>query len=355
MPHAPISVPGLVGRSLGSRLGCIIVAGALAAAGCGGDDDERRSPSPAATEQAALQKLPPAAEGETDVRKTGATAVAVENDWMAAGAGAVWLTGQNRVLRLDPETGRTVATVEVPQAPCLGTVTGFGAMWTATCTPGGLARIDPATNQVSDHLPLAVASATGGEGSIGAGRDGIWLVVDGPGCSGCRLARVDPESMRVTVRVRVAEGSASVRGDGRFVWVTQPDASTVQQVDARRARVVRTVRVGTAPLFLAVAYGAAWTLNQVDGTVTRVDARTGKTTTVRADLAAGGNDIAAGGGWVWARASTVLLVRIDPRTSKVVERYGPAVGGGNIAVGFGAVWIGAIDVNALWRMPIPAG
>ncbi|MGZ8649234.1 MAG: hypothetical protein ACXW08_11495, partial [Solirubrobacteraceae bacterium] len=77
-------------------------------------------------------------------------------------------------------------------------------------------------------------------------------------------------------------------------------------------------------------------------------------TTVRADLAAGGNDIAAGGGWVWARASTVLLVRIDPRTSKVVERYGPAVGGGNVAVGFGAVWIGAIDVSTLWRMPIPA-
>jgi virginiamycin B lyase len=336
----------------GSLIVLIVMVGVVGCGGADGDTSGRSSPAPASNEQAG-EKLPTAAPGETDVRKAGATAVSVDGDWLAAGAGGVWLTGQNQVLRLDPATGRVVATIEVPQAPCMASATGFGALWTATCTPGGLARIDPETNQVTDHVRLRVASALGGEGSIGVGTDGIWVIIDGSSCSGCRLARVDPATMRVSARVPVTDGSAAVRAGVGFIWITNPDANTVQQVDPRRERVVRTVEVGVAPLFLAVAYGAAWTLNQVDGTVTRVDAGTGRTKTISADLAGAGGDIAAGGQWVWARATAVLLSRIDPRTNEVVERYGPAVGSGGVAVGYGAVWIAAHDVDTVWRLPIP--
>jgi virginiamycin B lyase len=325
------------------------VAGVLAGiVACGGDDgggSERGSPTPAAKERVA-QELPAAAPGETDVREAGATAVSVDGDWLAAGAGGVWLTAKNSVLRLDPSTGRVVATVAVPQAPCMASVTGFGALWTATCSPAGLARIDPGTNQVTDHVRLRVASALGGEGSIGVGTDGIWLVVDGPGCSGCRLIRVDPETMHMNARVRVSEGSAAVRGG------LAPFGSRIP-TQAPSSRWTPGASRSYEPSRLA-AYGAAWTLNQVDGTVTRVDARTGRTTTIEADLAGSGGDMAAGGQWVWARASAVLLSRIDPRTSKVVERYGPAVGSGGVAVGYGAVWIAAHDVDTVWRLPIPS-
>jgi virginiamycin B lyase len=333
------------------------VAGVLAGIGaCGGDDGDdgaRRSPAPTSGDRAA-QDLPAAAQGETDLREAGATAISVDTGWLAAGAGGVWSTNEDGVVRLDPSTGRVVATIKLPEGvPCLATETGFGALWTATCGPGGLARVDPARNQATEHVRLPVAVALGAEGSIGVGTDGVWLVVDGPDCSGCRLVRVDPGTMRVTARVTVDEGSHGVRTGAGFLWVTNPDANTVQQVHPRRERVVRTVGVGVAPFSLAVAHGAAWTLNQVDGTITRVDARTGRTKTIAADLAGGGGAIAAGGGWIWARASAVLLSRIDPRTNKVVERYGPAVGSGGVAVGYGAVWIGAHDINTVWRLPIP--
>jgi streptogramin lyase len=71
----------------------------------------------------------------------------------------------------------------------------------------------------------------GGEGSVGAGA--VWLVVDGPGCFACRLARVDPRSLRVTDRIRVIAGAAGVRVTNGEVWVTNPDGDVVQRVDPR--------------------------------------------------------------------------------------------------------------------------
>lgn len=61
----------------------------------------------------------------------------------------------------------------------------------------------------------------------------------------------------------------------------------------------------------------------------------------------------AGGGWVWARGQGYLLSRIDPRTNRVVLRYGPSSGSGGVVLGFGAVWISAHDVAKVWRLPLP--
>jgi DNA-binding beta-propeller fold protein YncE len=94
----------------------------------------------------------------------------------------------------------------------------------------------------------------GGEGSVGAGA--VWLVVDGPGCFACRLARVDPRSLRVTDRIRVIAGAAGVRVTNGEVWVTNPDGDVVQRVDPRRRRVVRTIRTGDMPRFLTTGDGA---------------------------------------------------------------------------------------------------
>lgn len=108
-------------------------------------------------------------------------------------------------------TGRRTATVPVPAGPCEASAFGLGAVWTATCARPGLARIDPATNRQTGHVRLPVPRYLGGEGSVGVGAGAVWLVVDGPGCFACRLARVDPQSLRVTDRIRVIAGAAGVR------------------------------------------------------------------------------------------------------------------------------------------------
>lgn len=290
---------------------------------------------------------------ETDVADTGAQKIAITGDWLSAGEQGVWLSGEEAIYRLDPTTGATVATIKVPEGPCEASAVGLGAVWTATCSKSGLARIDPKTNKVTDHLQLEIPLSMGGEASIGVGDGSVWLVLNGSDCIGCRVAQIDPKKMRVVKQIPVSPGSAGVRYGENAVWVTNPDENTVTKIDPRTRKVVRTSEVGAHPRFFAVGEGAVWTLDQAEGHVSRLDPGTGQTTTIDLGFAGEGGDLTTGGGWVWARGAVQLLARIDPRTNQVAETYGPASGSGAVIVGYDAVWFSAHDIGTVWRMPLP--
>ena len=312
-------------------------------AACGGGSDESAKPS----DTTATTPV------GTNIDEAGAKTIPITGDWLAAGEGGIWLSGESGLYRLDPATGRRTATIPVRQGPCEASDVGFGAVWTATCGVPGLAKIDPSTNRLAGHVPLAVPAALDGEGSVGAGEGGVWIVVDGPGCTGCRVARIDPRTMKVTSKVTVQEGSATARTGEGAVWIANPEQNVVQEIDPISEKVVRTVKTGPGPRFFEVGEGAAWTLNQGDGSVTRIDAATGETRNVDAGVPGEGGDLTVGGGSVWARGGDEpLLVRIDPDRNRVVTRYGPPSGSGAVTVGAGAVWISAHDINTVWRLPL---
>jgi virginiamycin B lyase len=291
---------------------------------------------------------------ETDIRKAGAKKIRISAEWLAAGFGAVWVSNppEQVLYRLDPRSGRVVGTIHVPQEPCQASATGFRAVWTATCGTLGLARIDPTTNRVRGLAPVEVSSAVGDAGSIAAGAGGVWLVADSQACSACVLARVNPQTLRVAARIPIRQFAAGVRVGYGAVWVTNPMANLVQKVDPRTNKVVRTTPVAGSPRFLAVGENGVWTLNQLDGSITRLDPVTaGVKARIQGGIKGTGGDMTTGGGWVWARGAQRLLTRIDPRTNRIVERYGPALGDGSVIVGFGAVWISVVDANTLWRLP----
>ena len=74
-----------------------------------------------------------------------------------------------------------------------------------------------------------------------------------------------------------------------------------------------SIPVGPSPRFLAAGAGAVWTLNQGDGTVSRVDPVSNRlAATIRTDVPGPGGDIAVGAGRVWVRATRTLLSVIDP-------------------------------------------
>jgi virginiamycin B lyase len=300
-----------------------------------------------------------AAEAPTvDIEAAGANKITIDGDWLTAGAGAVWVTDGQRgvVSRLNPTTGQIDARISI-SSPCEASDFGLDAVWTATCGPYGLARLNPATNKVSAFLKMNVTRMWRGEASIGVGTNAVWVVLDTAKCIACRLARVvsRPRSLRIVKRIAIRSGGAGVRFGEGAVWVTNPALGLVQKIDVARNRVVATTKVGPTPRFFAVGEGDVWTLNQNDGSVTRLDPASGAVAaTIAAGVVGSGGDMTAGGGWIWARGTDILLTQIDPRTNTVVRRYGPPSGSGAAVVGFGAVWVSAHDISTIWRLPLPS-
>ena len=341
-----------MGRTFGCRAAVVAVL-LLSSAGCGGGEGSAAKSAGTAT-AAETPASTPAPDAPIDIEKAGAARIDIWGDWLAAGAGGVWLSGERALYRLDPDNGRQTATIPVSEGPCEASDVGFGAVWTATCKTPGLAKIDPVRNRVAAHVALAVPATIDGEGSVGAGEGGVWLVTDGPGCVQCRVARVNPDSMKVTGSVKVKSGAATVRTGEGAVWVANPGKDIVQRIDPTKLKVTRTVKTGAGPRFFDVAEGAVWTLNQGDGSVTRIDPDTGTTTQIEAGVPGDGGDLTAGGGSVWAHGTGPLLTQIDARTNRVIKRYGPSSGSGAVIVGGGAVWVSAHDVKTVWRLPLDA-
>jgi streptogramin lyase len=115
---------------------------------------------------------------------------------------------------------------------------------------------------------------------------------------------------------------------------------------------VVSTQVGPTPRFLAVGEGGVWTLNQGDGSLTRLDPASGEVvTTISAQVIGEGGDITTGLGSVWVRGSDFLLTSVDPGTNAVDARYGPPSGSGGVIVASGAVWLSAHFVGKVWRLP----
>jgi streptogramin lyase len=117
---------------------------------------------------------------------------------LTAGAGSIWLASfaDATLIRLDPETATVDATIplvlpgEEPGSDWKFLPTHVDAnedgVWVSTAR-GAVARIDPATNDVVDVVPLPPE----GTGGVVIGRDAVWLDNSGGG-----IIRVDPETHR---------------------------------------------------------------------------------------------------------------------------------------------------------------
>src|SRR5207237_4633662 len=100
----------------------------------------------------------------------------------------------------------------------------------------------------------------------------------------------------------------------------------------------------------ATGGGAIWTLNQGDGTVSRIDVRTKKlVTNIDAGLPGSGGEIAYGEGFVWVTVFEFPLTQIDPATNKVIKQWAGS-GGAAVRVGHGSVWLSNLRQQNVWRI-----
>jgi ABC-type branched-subunit amino acid transport system substrate-binding protein/DNA-binding beta-propeller fold protein YncE len=222
---------------------------------------------------------------------------------LAAGAGALWVGNGGgevgnftvSISRVDPKTRAITRTVRLGDqtdsvfTPTFnwgfpGIAVGAGAVW-ATNPARSISRIDPATGRI-------VATVDAEAGSIVAGDEGVW-VIGGPG-----VMRIDPRTNRVGERIPIGSQSPSgIAVGGGSVWVTAEEEGLVWRIEPGPDPSTRTIDVGTGVTYIAYGAGAVWTANYIDGVVSRIDPRTNAVTD-RIPIGAA-QALAAGAGSVW--------------------------------------------------------
>jgi streptogramin lyase len=213
-------------------------------------------------------------------------------------------------------------------------VVGQGGVWTVRFRY--LFNVDPSHSEVRDRLPLAFGISF--SVNLAEGSDKIWVAYDGgldevnPATGEQREAIVSATDRPVANDVAVGAGSVWLGGsDGRLVRF---DPVTGRDL----------ARTGLDPIdAIAFGHGSVWTLDTVDGTVTRYDPGTMRPVQeivmpTAADYLVSG-DVA-----VWALSTSVgTISRIDPSTNDaaIAGRVGANPSG--LAAGLGAVWVGDED------------
>ena len=114
---------------------------------------------------------------------------------------------------------------------------------------------------------------------------------------------------------------------------------------------VATIAIGPKPRFLAAGGGSVWTLNQGDGTVSRVNEKSRKLmATIQVGIPGAGGDICYGAESVWPSVFDVPLTRIDATTNQVIKQW-VGYGGDSLRFGFDSIWITDYKKGLLWRIP----
>ncbi len=252
----------------------------------------------------------------------------------AASDDAVWLRDSRAgtVVRVGAKDNKVSPSVSIGGKPCGSLVSAFTSVWAPSCGDRTVVRINPADLKVTGKADVEVADA---DGRIASGLGSIWVVTDRKGI----VTRIDPDTNQPVAVIHVLGGAAAVLFHGDALWVTSGSGKTLTRINPNNNEIVELIDVGPEPVRLAAADGVVWTLNRGDGSVTRVDTATNKavvTISIGKDVAAG--DIAAGEGAVWVSAPGVPLVRIDPRTNKVAQRF-TGDGGGAVFVAHGSLWL----------------
>jgi YVTN family beta-propeller protein len=332
----------------------------LTAAGCSGSAD---TPS-----------IPPSTQPPRMATGTGVTVPAFDRGRFAAviplpGAGPMtvahgllWvLDATGRVVRIDPRTNAVVGKPLRVPADAAAIAVAQGALWVTRVADGDLgapgndavARIDPATGRTLATItvgraPLDVAATPGT----------VWVTNAGAG--GDSVARIDPRTNRPAGRpVHTGASPQSLAVGGGSLWVANHDAGTVTRIELASGKVVADIPVPSEPHRVAYGAGAAWVGNWHDNSVSRIDPATNRV--VGSPIPIGSHpagNLVVGAGGVWstsddradAAPEDVVVVRIHPQVNRAVETI--AVGGHpiDVAATAGAVWVSVANPGRLLRI-----
>jgi streptogramin lyase len=297
----------------------IIGALALAGVACAGDviGDYPSPPPPAITAS-------PTAEAESDEGILAEIPVEGSPCFLAEAAGRVWVTSfdGNELNEIDPTTNEVVHTYAMPEEPC-GMVVDHGTLWIES--PSMLVRFDAERREVIDRFRIE-----GGVFGLASAPSGLW------GLSGRDdvVLQLDPRSGRVVGRVEIEGPLTGLAVQGDAIWTISGREAIVRIDPAAHAIVERFVLESYEPEGLAIDGNTLWVSSSFEGDVLQVDARTGKVRdriTVDGSLFGG---VVVGDSY-WVSGSNGTIYRVDARSGELEGQvelvgFGPVPAAGNL-------------------------
>jgi streptogramin lyase len=263
-----------------------------------------------------------------------------------ADAAGVWVQRDREVVRVDPRSNRVVARLPMgPPGSDLGAV-GDGSLWLTQVAQGTVTRMDPATGRTVATIRVPGAEATQGI-DVAAGAGVVWVAYDLGTLGGTILARIDPATDTVAATVKLADSEVALAVSDRAVLVLTRGVTTsglAYQIDAATSRVVARIQACRGGNAAAYGAGAFWIACD-EGQLLRVDPVAHR---LAATVALGGAADSAGRvateeSAVWVTNLGDTLFRADPQTNTIVGSL-PVTGARaanitDLAVGSGAVWL----------------
>jgi hypothetical protein len=180
------------------------------------------------------------------------------------GDGSVWATdASGTLLRIDPTTGRTLASVSVQ-----GTVSwqpqlaaGFGSIWVGSGDNHAVIRVDAKAMRIV--ATIGGISEADSLLPVGVGFGSVWAQANAAGGSGI-LYRIDPGTNTIVASIQLGiparggqYGGTDIAFDDTSVW-TGDTSPTVTRVDPATNQVVATLGVGRTPEWVVVGAGSVW-------------------------------------------------------------------------------------------------
>jgi DNA-binding beta-propeller fold protein YncE len=270
---------------------------------------------------------------------------------VAAGAGSVWILSRGptscaparscTVSRIDPDSNRLVGTPTRLPADGWDLAVGAGSVW-ATQFDGRLVRIDARTGRISVRIsarPIYFGSVvTFGGGFVWTGND------DERNHSGS-VSKIDPATNRVVGNLAGLGSPESIAFGQGAVWVAD-HAGWLVKINPKTLKVVARRRLDFGPHGVVVTAHAVYVADAHGGRLLEADPATAKVRRI-AELSPGPITPVVGAGWIWSSSAEAWgdttkddrVMRIDPRTLRIVQTLHLGGNVPSVAFGFGSVWV----------------
>ncbi len=306
-------------------------------------------------------------EGQSSAKKAGAQSAGrvtetlrtlPSSQYMAIGAGSLWMAndGDFSITRVDLTTSEVVAKIKASgdqRSACdicnpQSVAASGDQIWFTDRATKSVSRIDPETNRIAESIRVGILPY-----DIAIDGDTLWITDFDNGL----VVRFDTDKKRVVSKIDDLIGPTGIVLGAGSVWVIDHSASKLARIDPKKNKIIDEIEVGYRPENVEFGEGGVWTANYANFSVSHVDPKTNKEVArIQPDMSTGMFGVAIGGGSVWAtgqpsgceNGTKGVLLRIDPKTDKVVGRMRIPCAFG-VAATEDAVWIqGNIEVEGKW-------